>query len=124
MLRQFAAAWFVFFAVTALHQAFGRHHTTAGWVLGAIALIGVVGWLKPAAVRWLFVGATIVAFPIGWVVTNVVLALMFYLIVTPLALAFRWRGRDELQLRRRPGQNSFWIPREKAPEAERYLKQF
>ena len=124
MLRQFAAAWLVFFLALAAQQMFLRHHVTAAVVLGAIALIGLLGLWKPSAVRWLFVGATIAAFPIGWVTTQIVLAVMFYVVLTPLALVFRWRGRDELQLRRKPGQTSFWITRRPEPDVRRYLKQF
>lgn len=124
VLRQFAATWLVFFLAAATLQMFLRHRVTAGAVLAAIALIGLLGLLKPTAVRWLFVTATVVAFPIGWVVTQVVLAIMFYVVLTPLALVFRWRGRDELQLRRRPEQISFWIARHPERDVKRYLKQF
>ncbi len=124
VLRQFAAAWLVFFLALAAQQMFLRSRTTAAGVLGAIALIGLVGLLKPSAVRWLFVGATVAAFPIGWVMTQVVLAVMFYVVLTPLALVFRWRGRDELQLRHKPEQTSFWIARHPERDVRRYLKQF
>jgi hypothetical protein len=124
VLRQFAAAWLVFFLAVAAQQMFLRNRVTAAAVLAAIALIGLVGLLKPTAVRWLFVTATVVAFPIGWVMTQVVLAVMFYVVLTPLALVFRWRGRDELQLRRKPGQTSFWIARRPEQDVKRYLKQF
>ena len=124
VLRQFAAAWLVFFLAAAAQQMFLRRHATAAGVLGAIALIGLAGLVKPSAVRWLFVGATVAAFPIGWVMTQVVLMVMFYAVLTPLALVFRWRGRDELQLRRRPGQTSFWMTRPPERDVRRYLKQF
>jgi hypothetical protein len=124
MLRQFAAAWLVVFAALALRQVLTHHHSTAGGVLGAIALIGAFGLWKPSVLRWLFIGATVLAFPIGWVVTLVVLAIMFYLVLTPVALVFRWRGRDALRLRRQPGQTSFWIERGEPPAAGKYLKQF
>ena len=123
-LRQFAAAWLVFFLAAASYQTLVRGRPAAGYVLGAIALIGLAGLLKPLAVRWLFIGATVVAFPIGWLMTQVILAVMFYLVLTPLALVFRWRGRDELQLRREPEKSSFWITRGHPPDAGRYLKQF
>jgi hypothetical protein len=124
VLRQFAAAWLVFFLAVAAQQMFLRNRVTAAAVLAAIALIGLAGLWKPSAVRWLFVGATVAAFPIGWVMTQVVLAVMFYVVLTPLALVFRWRGRDELQLRRRPGQTGFWITRCPERDVKRYLKQF
>jgi hypothetical protein len=123
-LRQFAAAWLVFFLAAASYQMLVRDRPAAGYVLGAIALIGLAGLLKPLAVRWLFIGMTVVAFPIGWAMTQVILAVMFYLVLTPLALVFRWRGRDELQLRRKPGQSSFWITRGHPRDAGSYLKQF
>ena len=123
MLRQFSAALLVLFAAMAARQA-ARGHATAGWVLGGIAFIGVVGLIIPSSVRMLFIGSTVLAFPVGWVVTQVVLGLMYYVVLTPLALVFRWRGRDELQLRRRQERASFWIERREEPKPERYLKQF
>ena len=124
VLRQFAAAWLGFFLALAAQQMFIRGRPTAAGVLGAIALVGLVGLWQPAAVRWLFLGATIAAFPIGWVMTQAVLAVMFYAVLTPLALVFRWRRRDELQLRHKPEQASFWITRCPEQDVRRYLKQF
>jgi len=124
VLRQFAAAWLIFFLALAVVQLFLRHRATAAGVLSVVALIGLAGLLKPSAVRWLFMGATVAAFPIGWVVTQVVLAVMFYAVLTPLALVFRLRGRDELQLRPKPEQTSFWITRHPERDVRRYLKQF
>jgi hypothetical protein len=49
---------------------------------------------------------------------------MFFGIVTPVALFFRWRGRDLLQLRSKTDQTTFWISRDAQPEPEQYLKQF
>lgn len=124
VLRQFAAAWLVFFLLLAANQIWRRGHTSAGCVLAAIALIGIVGLVKPSALRWLFLTASVVAFPIGWVVSLVMLAIMFYGVVTPVALFWRLRGRDLLQLREKKEQSSFWGRRDAQPAAERYLKQF
>jgi len=124
VLRQFAAAWTVIFLVLGLHQALGRGHPAAGLVFIAVSAVGLVGLFRPASLRWLFVGATIAAFPMGWLVTRMVLAIMFYLVLTPVALVFRWRGRDPLQLRQKSGGASFWITRSDSTDAGRYLKQF
>ena len=123
VLRQFAGAWLALFLTLALRALVHGHHTASG-VFAAVALIGLAGLLKPPAVRWLFIGATVAAFPIGWLVTQLMLAIMFYLVLTPVALVFRWRGRDELRLRSRPAPSSFWVERGEPPKAEKYLKQF
>lgn len=124
VLRQFAAAWLVFFLLLAANQIWRRGHTSAGCILAAIALTGIVGLVKPSALRWLFLIASVVVFPIGWVVSLVMLAIMFYGVVTPVALFWRLRGRDLLQLREKKEQSSFWGRRDAQPAAERYLKQF
>lgn len=122
MLRQFAAAWLVCFL--ALACKFGLlHHSKAGFVLAIISLAGILGLFAPAALHWPFVVMTVAAYPIGWVVTLVVLALMFYCVLSPLALVFRWRKRDVLQLRDRK-RETFWTKREEQPPPEKYLKQF
>ena len=124
MLRQFAAAWTVFFAAAALYQFFKfGHHTTAA-VLGALSLVGVIGLIQPPMVKWLFIVASVVTFPIGWVLSQVVLALMYYIVLTPIALAMRWRGRDELQRRPALDKRTFWHERGDVPSPEKYLKQF
>ncbi|HXT11017.1 MAG TPA: SxtJ family membrane protein [Candidatus Angelobacter sp.] len=123
VLRQFSAAWLVFFLLLAASQTWRHANRTAGVVLAAIALLGIIGLIKPKTMRPLFVIASAITFPIGWVVSLVMLAIMFYGIVTPVALFMRLRGRDLLQLRKKD-QESFWIARRGQPPPEQYLKQF
>jgi hypothetical protein len=123
VLRQFSAAWLVMFGILAFGQGWVRYHPTAGIVLALAALPGIIGLWQPLWVRWLFLVAAAVAFPIGWVVTQLVLLVMFYLILTPIAFCLRWFGHDPLQLR--AGKRvSYWIKREKASQAEQYLKPY
>ncbi|MFZ5495386.1 MAG: SxtJ family membrane protein [Verrucomicrobiota bacterium] len=124
VLRQFAAAWFVLCAALAAHQIAARGFSAAGAAASLVALPGLVGLWIPAAVRWLFVAATVVAFPLGWVVTQTMLAVMFFAILTPLALVFRCLGRDALRLRHPAETAGGWIERAAPPPPARYLKQF
>jgi hypothetical protein len=124
-LRQFSAAWLVFFLAAAAQQYFRRGHPHVGLALAIAAIsIGVLGLAKPAAVRWLFVASMFLAFPIGWIVSQMMLLLMFYLVVTPVALLLRIRGRDAL--RRRPARNatSFWQPKETPEDVTSYFRQY
>ncbi|MGE3803652.1 MAG: SxtJ family membrane protein [Gemmataceae bacterium] len=119
-LRQFAALWLVVFgALGALHFP-----ELGGKVLLALAgLVGVPGLIQPTLLRPLFVGWMIAVFPIGWTVSHVMLALLFFGLFTPLALWFRVRGRDALWLRRRL-MTTYWQPKPAVASVTRYYKQF
>ncbi len=125
VLRQFAAAWLVFLLAWAAYQWLARGHHTAGWVLGALGVIvGGIGLAVPLTVRWLYVGCMIVAFPVGWVVSQVVVALMYYVVLTPVAMFFRWRGRDLLNRAPSPERTSFWTPKSQPQDVRRYFRQY
>jgi hypothetical protein len=122
ILRQFAAGWLICFLALAFR--FGLlHHAPVGIRLAVVSVAGIIGLLAPRVLHWPFVVLTAAAFPIGWLMTQLVLALMFYCVLTPVALIFRWRGRDALQLRPR-GRSTFWSERNEPTPPEKYLKQF
>jgi hypothetical protein len=125
MLRQFAVAWLIFFLGLGVHQFLVRGHHGAGLGLGALALlVGGPGLARPMALRWLFVGWMILAFPIGWLISLLMLWIMFYCIITPVALIFRLRGRDLLA--RKPAQHraSFWTDKNTPEDVSRYFRQY
>jgi hypothetical protein len=125
MLRQFAAAWLIFFLAVGMYRYVARGQHQVGIAVGLMAVVvGVTGLIRPAAVRWLFVAATVLAFPIGWVVSQVMLAIMFYGIITPLALLFRIQGRDLLARKRAPNSPTFWTPKQTPEEMGTYFRQY
>jgi Saxitoxin biosynthesis operon protein SxtJ len=125
MLRQFAAAWLVFLLAAAAHQYFARHHPAISLALAVAGLLGAgAGFLKPGSIRWLYLSATVLAFPIGWAVSQLVLALMFYLVLTPIALVLRWRGRDPLRRRLEPDRRTYWQKKSPTTDSRRYLRQY
>ena len=125
VLRQFAAAWLVFFLALGAHQYLVCQHPAAGVALMGIAVVmGVLGLINPATMRWVFVTWMVVAFPIGWLISLLMLLLMFYGVITPVALLFRMRGRDLLRRRRDPSGTTFWLPKETPRDVRRYFRQY
>ncbi len=49
--------------------------------------------------------------PIGWTISHVPIAALYYLVVTPIGLAMRPFGRDPLARRFDPDAQSYWTPR-------------
>jgi hypothetical protein len=123
-LRQFAGLWLVFFL--ALAAVKGWHgHRQAGLALAALAVLaGVPGLIRPALVRWVFVGWMVLAFPIGWLVSQLALAVLFYGIFTPVGLWFRLRGRDPLGRRSPPKPDSYWTEKRTPEDLRRYFRQY
>ena len=66
----------------------------------------------------------VLAFPIGWVVSQVMLLLMFYLIITPVSLFFRIQGRDALARKPAPNRASFWQPKQTPEDVRSYFRQY
>jgi hypothetical protein len=124
-LRLFAVFWGVFFAGLACLQHFKYGHETAALVcIGLAVPVCLLGLIRPQLIRPVFVGATVVAFPIGWTVSRILLALTFYLLFTPLALFFKLIRRDALLLRSSKGRDSYWAEKPMPEDPGSYFRQF
>ena len=123
LLRQFAGIFLVVFGILAVVEATLRHRPQLALVYGILALaVGSLGLVWPRAVRGLFVAWSVVAFPIGWLVSTVILGVLFYGLFTPIGLAFRATGRD-LLARRRVKVQSYWRPKPAARTSREYFRQ-
>ena len=125
VLRQFGALCLVLPIVFSGWRAWrGQVDAWTLGVLGAGVIVGAIGLVRPMAIRYLFTGWMIVAFPIGWTVSKIVLGLLFFGMFTPVALLFRLSRRDALRLRR-PGQGgSLWADKPSPGSVRDYFRQF
>ena len=125
-LNQFGFIWLgflVLFGVIA-HFKFGSP-LAARWLWVAAVVVPIVGWLVPAFMRLVFLGMSYLAWPIGYVVSHVVLAVVYYLVLTPIGLLTKIFGYDSMKKRFDPEAESYWI--ERSPEAvdpKHYFRQF
>ena len=82
------------------------------WALGVAGAFLAVALVRPALLAvpnrlWMRFGVLL-----NRIVSPVVLAIVFYLVVTPMGLAMRLAGKDPLRLKARAPGASYWIPRE------------
>ena len=61
--------------------------------------------------------------PIGWTLSHLVLATVFYLIITPIAVVMRVFGRDKLERRFDESLETYWIENGPDSDAARYFRQ-
>lgn len=124
-LRQFAVGWLVVFTLLGLSQYHWHHRTQLGWWLIGLALaLGVPGLFFPKLLRPIFVGWMILAFPIGWAVSLLLLLLLYFVIFTPIGWLLRLRGRDMLGRKSAAGAVTFWTPKHSVFDVTRYFRQY
>ena len=95
------------------------------WALGMAAAFGAIAALRPAWLGPLNRLWTKLGLILHRVVNPVVMALLFYLTITPFALVMRLFGKDPLKLRFEPDRKSYWIERDPpGPAPDTMKRQF
>lgn len=109
MLRQFGWISLVGFGLLASIAWYRFNSQPVATTFAAVAVLApIIGMICPKLLKPLYVGLSLVTFPIGLVVSNLVLLLIFLLVFTPVALIFRLFGRDELRLRLDRTATTYW----------------
>jgi len=102
-------------------------HVAAVWALGVLALGALIllcSLVSLKAARVLYLVLTVAALPIGFVVSFVLLAAFYFLLLTPMGLFFRLIRRDPLGRTFDRSSGSYWIPRRPPTNMKRYFHQF
>ena len=74
--------------------------------------------------RMIYLSLSLVTLPIGWVLSFIMLAVFYYLIVTPIGLVFRLTGRDPLNQKFDSKTKSYWKKHKSPDTLDRYFHQF
>ena len=123
--RSFGLLFTIVFLLVAGYSWFEQ--LTRAWVYFWLALSGLFllltfmapGILLPLNKAWYRLGLLM-----GKVVSPIVLGILFFIVITPVAIVTRLFGRDVLLLRKRD-VNSYWIERNPpGPQPESFKEQF
>ncbi len=123
-LRRFAVAMLIGFTVLGLlsvWRAWGI--TTASVVLWSAGAVLAVAAFIPGLRRVAYLTVYLPTSILGYVISNVILALMFFLIITPLGILLRLMGKDVLQQRRQKNSTQ-WTPVKGVKTEDSYYRQF
>jgi hypothetical protein len=119
----FGAAWLAFLGAAGLAL---RHRgrvsaAEALWLIAAA--VPLAGAVSRRAIRLAYVGLSYATYPLGFIVSHVVLALVYFLALTPIGLTMRLLGKDTLSRKFEPGTQSYWRPRDAKKPVENYFNQ-
>ena len=122
--RSFGVVVTILFGVVGLYPLLGGR-APRWWSLAAAAAVLAAALLEP---RWLAPFHR-VWFRLGLllhrITSPVVMAVIYFAVVTPTGLIMRALGKDPLRLRREPDAASYWIHRDPpGPERESMTNQF
>ena len=116
---------FVVFTIlgSILYFRFGQ--TTAALVAYALAVLNpVVYYGVPALRPVMHRGWMLLVFPIGWVVSHLVLVIVYYLAITPLGVLMRVFGHDPMKRRFDRQSVTYWSEHRTGVSVWRYFRQF
>ena len=95
----------------------------APYVLAPGILLSLFGLVIPSALRPVEKGWMWFALKLQIVTTTIILSVAYFLILTPIAIVMRLRGRDALQLKRKEG-GSYWLDADSEGSASRHTKPY
>jgi hypothetical protein len=122
-LLVFGTAWLAFLGAAGLLAWHRGHHAPAEVLLALAAIVPLAGAFGRAVPRLAYVGLSYATYPVGFVASYLVLAVVYFLVVTPIGLLMRLLGKDPLSRTFDPGRQSYWIARDEKRTVESYFKQ-
>lgn len=98
-------------------------HPAVLWSLGAgVVQLGLFLLGVRIVTRVVFVVLMVVAAPIGFVLSHLLMAGVFYLVMLPIGLVFKVIGRDAMGRKFDPKAQSYWHRRETQRSPASYFK--
>lgn len=102
-----------------------RHANRTPYFVWPGGVLMVLGLILPRALKWIYLAWMTLAVLLGFIVSHVLLAIFFYLVIFPIGLLARIAGKDFLSLKLDRAAKSYWLKRTDAPKtAADYEKQF
>jgi len=122
-LRNFGLIVGGIFGVIGLWPAIIRGGNVRTWMVGLAVVLILPALVAPRALApahraWMALGSAL-----GWVNTRIVLGLIFFGMITPMALVLRLARRDPMQRAFDPNATTYRVPRRPRPGAH-MMRQF
>ena len=123
-LRQFGWLCLLVFGGLAFSRWGVEGSEWSSWLFACLGCAGgLTGTVRPQLLRPVFVGWMLLAWPIGWLVSHLILVLAYYAVVTPIGLVLRFVGKDSLGFKQGNAE-TYWQPRKATADLRRYFRQY
>lgn len=103
-------------------------HVDSEWrfvLVGVGVMLLALGAAYPRSLKYVYRVWMGIAFTIGWLVSRVLLAVIYYIVVTPIGLLMRLFGKNPIAMHFDPDAESHWVMKDdSAWSVERYKKMY
>ncbi len=124
-LKSFGRVWTPLFAIIIGFNVMFNGYFEAAVTIEVVAIVIVlVGWLRPEMLKFPFVAAMVVTYPIGTVVGWLLLRTIYYGCLCPIGLMLKVFKKDLLQQRWDLDAESYWTERREVVGTQQYFRQF
>lgn len=126
ILRQFGYVSLVGFSLIALvlHYKYDLSWALCGISFGLGIFVLLTSFFCIGITKIFYLGLTIITYPIGFVISFLLMSFFYFFIITPLGFVFRLSGRDVLRLKSDKEKSSYWYACKKSRGKDRYFRQF
>ena len=99
--------------------------STRGLIIFCIVglILYTVSRISTALIKPVYLTLVIVTFPIGWIVSHLVMAIFYYGVITPVAIFFKFRKRDALCRSYDKQAETYWFKYDKKRTQKDYFNQ-
>ena len=119
-LRQFAASTVVMLPL--ITWLWTRQPSTAAFACVPASIMAVLGVARPKTLKPIFVGMSLITWPIGCVVSEIIIFLLFYGVFVPAGFVSQLFRRDPLGVSRKSNLDGAWKVRTESKDARRYYR--
>ena len=92
------------------------------WTIGVV-VAGLyylsLAFRRPMYLVWMYA-----IFPLGWVISHLLFAVVYFLIITPIGGIMRLCGRDSMQRKSKDALTTYWVEHRTGKQLDQYFKQF
>jgi hypothetical protein len=114
--------FFGLIGLSILHKTHALRPAVNLWIAAAVGV--TIYYAVPAVRKPVYVGWMYAAYPMGWLVSHVLLAITFFGVLAPIGFLMRLVGRDPLARAIDPSASTYWSPHDPGTDPNRYFRQF
>jgi hypothetical protein len=124
-LRVFGLIIAIFFGILGAIFHWKLHWPRVAMVLWTLGLLVPMIYYAVPALRWpLYMAWMAAVYPVGWLVSHLLFAVVFYGAVTPVGLLTRLFGRDPMHRRFDLQKSTYWTTLDLDTRLSSYFKQY